>query len=112
MSYNDFFRGFLFYASQCIYIIYIYSVKHIHSFIHSGHFYSAPSSPLTTQRCSRPQNGYCIGISRQSAQATAGKGLAQGPYTATRAGVKPTALRLKAIDSTKAPPCPMSPLPF
>ena len=25
---------------------------------------------------------------------------------AARAGVEPTALRLKAIDSTKAPPCP------
>jgi len=26
---------------------------------------------------------------------------------AARAGVEPTTLRLKAIDSTKAPPCPM-----
>src|SRR6218665_2787721 len=34
------------------------------------------------------------------------KGLAQGPYMAARAGVEPTTLRLKAIDSTKAPPCP------
>src|SRR6218665_4076537 len=39
-------------------------------------------------------------------QATAGKGLAQGPYMAARAGVEPTTLRLKAIDSPKAPPCP------
>src|SRR6218665_2956156 len=38
--------------------------------------------------------------------ATVGKGLAQGPYMAARAGVEPTTLRLKAIDSTKAPPCP------
>ena len=36
----------------------------IHSFIHSGHIYSAPSSPLL--------------LSRRSAQATVGKGLAQG----------------------------------
>src|SRR6218665_2010781 len=56
--------------------------------------------------CSRLQHGYCIGVSRRSAQATAGKGLAQGPYMAGRAGVEPTTLRLKAIDSTKAPPCP------
>src|SRR6218665_1222279 len=76
----------------------------IHSFIHSGHFYSAHSSPLaTTQRRSLLQHGYCIGVSRRSAQATAGKGLAQGPYMAARAGVEPTTLRLKAIDSTKAP---------
>src|SRR6218665_65982 len=55
---------------------------------------------------SRLQHRYCIGVSRRSAQATAGKGLAQGPYMAARAGVEPTTLRLKAIDSTKAPPCP------
>src|SRR6218665_1001910 len=46
--------------------------------------------------------GYCIGVSRRSAQATVGKGLVQGPYMAARAGVEPTTLRLKAIDSTKA----------
>ena len=37
----------------------------------------------------------------QSAQTT----VAQGSYVAARAGVEPTTLRLKAIDSTKAPPC-------
>ena len=51
--------------------------------------------------------GYCIGVSRQSAQATVGKGLAQGPYVAARAGVEPKTLRLKVIISTKAPPRPM-----
>src|SRR6218665_225876 len=59
----------------------------------------------TTQRRSRLQYGYCIGVSRRSAQATVGKGLAQGPYMAARARVEPTTLRLKAIDSTNAPPC-------
>ena len=38
-----------------------------------------------------------------SAQATAGKGLAQGPYVTARAGVEPTTLRLKVIASTNAP---------
>ena len=76
------------------------------SFIHSGHFYSTPSKSTTTQRRSRLQHGYCIGVSRRSAQATAGKGLAQGPYVVARAGVEPTTLRLKAIDSTKAPARP------
>src|SRR6218665_2198106 len=33
----------------------------------------------TTQRRSRLQHGYCIGVSRRSAQATAGKGLAKVP---------------------------------
>jgi len=40
-------------------------------------------------------------------QTTAGKGLAQGPYVMARAGVEPTTLRLKVIDSTKAPSRPM-----
>src|SRR6218665_1715234 len=73
------------------------------------HFYSAPSSPLLLrgQRRSRLQHLYCIGVSRRSAQATAGKGLAQGPYMAARAGVETTTLRLKAIASTKAPPSPI-----
>src|SRR6218665_397896 len=74
--------------------------------IHSGHFYSASSSPLTTPRLSRLQHGYCIGVSRRSAQATAGKGLAQGFYVEARAGVEPTTFRLRVIDLTKAPPRP------
>src|SRR6218665_1168855 len=81
----------------------------IHSFIHS--FIVALSiAPLqvlyTTQRCSRLQQGYCIGVSRRSAQATVGKGLAQGPYVAARAGVEPTTLRLRVIASTNEPPRP------
>src|SRR6218665_3755360 len=36
--------------------------------------------------------------------ATVGKGLAKGPNVAARAGVEPTTLRLKVIDSTNAPP--------
>src|SRR6218665_3688415 len=60
----------------------------------------------TTQRRSRLQHGYCIGVSRRSTQATAGKGLAQGPCMVARAGVEPTTFRLKVIDSTNAPPRP------
>jgi len=33
-------------------------------------------------------------------------GIAQGPYVAVRAGVEPTTLGLKVIDSTNAPPRP------
>src|SRR6218665_681833 len=58
------------------------------------------------QRRSRLQDGYCIGVSRRSAQATVGKRLAQGPYVAATAEVEPTTLRLKVIDSTKTPPRP------
>src|SRR6218665_2925981 len=80
----------------------------VHSFIHSFILVIsiAPLQSSTTQRRSRLQHGYCIGVSRRSAQATADKGLAQGHYVAARAGVEPTTLRLKVIVSTKAPPCP------
>ena len=39
-------------------------------------------------------------------QATVSKGLAQGPYVAARAGVKPTTLQTKGVDSTNAPHMP------
>ena len=57
----------------------------IHSFIHSGHFYSALSSPLAL--IGAPDYSACryyIGVSGRSAQASAGKGLAQGPYVQGR----------------------------
>src|SRR6218665_460210 len=77
------------------------------SFIHSGHFYSVKSS--TTQRRSRLQHEYCNGVSCQSAQATVGKELAQGPYVVASAGVAPTTIRLKVIDSTNASHAQRSP---
>src|SRR6218665_710467 len=65
-----------------------------------------PFKSSTTQRRSQLQHGYCIGVSRRSAQATAGKGFAQGSYMAARAGVEPTTLLLRVIASTNVPPCP------
>ena len=80
-------------------------------FIHSfGHFYSAPSSPLLL-RGAPDYNTDTVSESHAEAHRQlyiVGKGLAQGPYMAARAGVEPTTLRLKAIDSTKAPPCPIN----
>jgi len=86
-----------------------------HSFIHSIiHSFILVISIVTlqvhytTQRRSRLQHGYCIGVSRRSAQATVSKGLDQGPYVAARVGVEPTTLRLRVIDLTNAPPRPTS----
>src|SRR6218665_2985378 len=76
-----------------------------HSFIHSSHFYIASSSPLI-RGAPGLLHGYCIGVSRRSAQETVRKGLAQGPYVAARAEVEPTILRLRVIDLTNAPPRP------
>ena len=79
------------------------------SFIHSfWPFLSRPFTSFTTQRRSRLQHRYCIGVSRRSAQAIVGIELAQGPCVAARAGVEPTTLRLKVIASTNAPPRPTS----
>src|SRR6218665_715541 len=75
----------------------------IHSF---RPFLLRPFKSSTTQRRSRLQHGYRIGVSRRSAHSTAGKGLAQGPYVAATARVEQTTLRLKVIVSTKAPPRP------
>ena len=75
----------------------------IHSFIHSGHFYSTSSSPLLP-RGAPDFSTDSIGVSRRSAKATVSKGLAQGPNVAARAGVEPTTLRLRFIDLTNAPP--------
>ena len=73
-------------------------------FIHSFRaFLQRPFKSSTTQRRSRLQHGFFIGVSRQSAHATVSKGLAQGPYVAART----LDLRLRAVDLTNAPPCPL-----
>src|SRR6218665_3612889 len=78
-----------------------------HSFIHFGHFCSAPSRPLLLRGAPDYSTDTVSEFhARRSAQATAGKGLARGPYMAARAGVEPTTLRLRVISSTNAPPCP------
>ena len=78
----------------------------IHSFIHSGHFYSAPSSPLLL----RGAPDYCTDtVSEFHAEAHRQlqvKDLPKGPYMAARAGVEPTTFRLRVNASTNAPPCP------
>src|SRR6218665_736538 len=80
----------------------------MHSFIHSGHFYSASSSPLLGLLRGAPDysTDTVSWVSRRSAQATASKGLAQGPYVVARAGVEPTTLRLRVVDLTNAPSRP------
>src|SRR6218665_281849 len=59
------------------------------------------SLSTTTQRRSRLQHRYCIGVSRRSTQVTVSEGLTHGPYMAARAGVEPTTLRLKSLTLPK-----------
>src|SRR6218665_4047674 len=83
---------------------YILSYSFIHSFIPSISIallqvlYYSEAFPTTARILYR---SFTL-----NAQATAGKGLAQGFYVAARAGVEPTTLRLRVIDFTNAPPRP------
>src|SRR6218665_1517097 len=65
---------------------------------------------LTTssfQNRSRPQQlTLCRSLHAEALQAIAGKGLAQGPYMAARAGFESTTLWSNGVVSTNAPPCP------
>src|SRR6218665_404239 len=82
------------------------STSPIHSFIHSGHFYTASSSSPLLTGAPDYSTDTVSEFYAEAPQATASKGLAQGPYVAARAGVEPTTLRLTVIDVTNAPPRP------
>src|SRR6218665_2657781 len=76
-------------------------------FIHSGHFCSAPSSSLLLRGAPDYSTDTVSEFHAEAHRQLVGKGLAQGPYVTARAGVEPTTLRLKVIDSTKAPSRPI-----
>src|SRR6218665_810665 len=52
----------------------------------------APLQSTTTQRCSRDRMDTVSKLQAETPLATASKRLAQGPYTAARAGLEPTTL--------------------
>ena len=75
----------------------------IHKFIHSGHFYSASSSPLPLRGA--PDTARILRRSFKL-QAIVSYELVQGLYVAARAGVEPKTLRTKGVVSTNAPQAP------
>src|SRR6218665_1654809 len=75
------------------------------SFIHSGHFYSASSSPLLLGGAP-DYNKDTVSEFHAEAHRQLSKGLAQGSYVSARAGVEPTTLRLRVVDLTNVPPRP------
>src|SRR6218665_2952172 len=79
-----------------------------HSFIHSGHLYSAPSSHLLLRGTPDYSTDTVSEFHAEAHRQLQVKDLpiAQGPYVAAREGVEPTTLRLKVIVSTKAPSPP------
>ena len=71
--------------------------------IYSAYFYSASSRPLLY---SKALTDTVFEFDAEAPQATASEGLAQGPYTAARAGVEPTTLLTKGVESTNEQPRP------
>src|SRR6218665_2891117 len=82
----------------------ITNVLNLYSFIHSGHFYSAPSCPLLLRGAPHYSTDTA---SEFHAEAHRQLAHAQCPYMAARAGVEHTTLRLRVFASTNAPPCPI-----
>ena len=81
------------------------------SFIHSGYFYRASSSPLLLRGA--PDTARILSeFHAEAPQATMSEGLAQGPYVAARVGVEPMTFRTKGVDSTNVPPTPHKSLSF
>src|SRR6218665_2518128 len=78
----------------------------IHTFIHSGYFYSASSSPLVLSGAPDYSTDTGSEIHAEAPQVTASEGLAQGPYVAARAGFEPMTLETKGDESTNEPPRP------
>src|SRR6218665_2400971 len=80
------------------------------SFIHSLiHFISiVPLQSTTTRKRSRHSTDTVPKFHAEAPQATASKGLVQGPYVGARAGFEPATFRTKGAESTNALPRPRS----
>src|SRR6218665_165277 len=77
------------------------------SFIHSGHFYSAHSSPLLLRGAPDYSTDTVSEFHAETHRQLQVKDLSKTPdVAAIEQGVEPTTLRLKVIVSTKAPPRP------
>jgi len=62
-------------------------MKFIHSFMHSGYFCSASSSPLPLRGAPDAAWILCRNFTAEAPQATASEGLVQGQYVAARPGL-------------------------
>src|SRR6218665_268041 len=81
-------------------------MQYTYSFIHSGNFYSASSSPLLlkgTPDTARIPCRSCWSFRREAPQATASEELSQGPYVAAIAGIEPTTLWTIGVSRVHCP---------
>src|SRR6218665_3371779 len=76
------------------------------SFIHSGYFYSASSSPLLLGSTPDTARIVCQSFTVKRDRQLRVKDFAQGLYVTARAGFEPVTLRTKGVDSTNEPICP------
>src|SRR6218665_2614895 len=83
-------------------------VSSTHSFIHSGHFYSTPSSPLLLRGAPDYSTDTVSEFHTEAHRQLQVKDLPKVSTWGARSRVEPTTLRLKVIASTNAPPCPTS----
>src|SRR6218665_1655602 len=75
-----------------------------YSFIYSGYFYSASSSPLKLRGA--PDSTATVSeFHAEVPQATVSERLAQGPHEAARAGFETTTLWTKGNETTNRPQC-------
>jgi len=89
---------------------YCLCVYYIHSFIHTGYFYSASSKSTTTQRHSRLEL-LCRSDHAKVLQATVSEGLAQGHNVMAGVGFELVTIRTNGFELTTeshcAPPFPI-----
>src|SRR6218665_810407 len=80
----------------------------IHSFVHSGYFYSASSSPLHIRGAPDTARILCRSVTLKRHRQLRATDLptAQGPSVSARAGFEPTTLLTIGVDSTNEPPRP------
>ena len=81
----------------------------VHSFIHSGYFYSASSSPLLSRGAADTTRLMCRSLHAEAQQATASEGLAnaKGPYVATTVEFEPSTTRTQGAEFTTEPQRPI-----
>src|SRR6218665_581244 len=80
------------------------SNMYIQSFVLSGYYYNASSSPLLLRGAPDCSIDTVSELIREALQATASEGLAKSPYVAARVGFEPSTLRTKDAELTTEPP--------
>ena len=82
------------------------SCSFIHSFFHSGYFYSTSSSPLLLRGAPETARMLCRSFTPKCHRQLRVKDLPKVPYVAARVEFEPSTLWMKGDESTNEPPHP------